>query len=157
MRCAPSLLFYYTEPKMTKWYNWLFSVAKAPTMLAKMRLEEFAVRMQRGCPLPPIYYQVTPCLCWFRSAAWIQDLALPRRRRKGLIWRVLHQSHATCPCWRSCGYGGLRCSQAEQVGVDCMYSPCPWFSPQPTQPSTPFVTIQLSVMHKPCSVLAGSG
>ena len=63
VRCAPSLWFYYTEPKMAGWYNRLFSVAKAPSMLAKMRLEEFAVRMQRACPLPPVYYQARPAFC----------------------------------------------------------------------------------------------
>ena len=43
---------------MMKWYNRVFSTAKAPTMLAKLRLEEFAMRMQRDCPLPPIFYKV---------------------------------------------------------------------------------------------------
>ena len=106
VRCAPSLLFYYTEPKMTKWYNRLFSVAKAPTMLAKMRLEEFAVRMQRDCPLPPIYYQVRQYTAWglMRAlglavvplACQAQDPVLLLRLKEVVCWCVLQQRHANC-------------------------------------------------------------
>ena len=61
VRCSPSKLFYYTEPRLsglTRWLNRITSRQRDPTMLAQMRLEEFAMRLQRDNPLPPIHYKV---------------------------------------------------------------------------------------------------
>ena len=105
VRCSPSKLFYYTEPKLTRltrWLNRLSTRQRDPTMLAKIRLEEFAMRLQRDNPLPPIHYQVSSRLCYLHAA-----------------YRALCELSKS-PRWPKSGWRSLRC--ACSVTIRCLPS-----------------------------------
>ena len=59
VRAAPSLRFTYVEPQLMPLWLRFFPPSRAPSMLARMPLAEFAMRSQQCSPLPPLFYPST--------------------------------------------------------------------------------------------------
>lgn len=57
VRAAPSLNFAYVEPRLMRLYLKFKRPEQAPSMVAGMSLQDFAMRAQKGCTDPPLFYQ----------------------------------------------------------------------------------------------------
>ena len=56
VRAAPSLRFAYVEPRLMPLYLKFKKPHQAPSMVAMMTLQEFAIRAQQGSTEAPLFY-----------------------------------------------------------------------------------------------------